>query len=64
MFLFVAFFLFSGLRLVCSLCLWPLVAIFITVEFQWLEHLWNHENMFETGVVRARVLIIAVDQGA
>ena len=25
----------------------------ITVELQWLEHLWNHENMFETGVVRA-----------
>ena len=24
-----------------------------TVEFQWLEHLWNHENMFEAGVVRA-----------
>ena len=24
-----------------------------TVEFQWLEHLWNHEKMFETGVVRA-----------
>ena len=24
-----------------------------TVEFQWLEHLWNYENMFETGVVRA-----------
>ena len=23
-----------------------------TVEFQWLEHLWNHENMFETDVVR------------
>ena len=22
-----------------------------TVEFQWLEHLWNYENMFETGVV-------------
>ena len=20
-----------------------------TVELQWLEHLWNHENMFETG---------------
>ena len=19
-----------------------------TVELQWLEHLWNHENMFET----------------
>ena len=25
-----------------------------TVEIQWLEHLWNHENMFETGVVRAK----------
>ena len=24
-----------------------------TVELQRLEHLWNHENMFETGVVRA-----------
>ena len=24
-----------------------------TVELQWFEHLWNHENMFETGVVRA-----------
>ena len=24
-----------------------------TVEFQWLEHIWNHENTFETGVVRA-----------
>ena len=24
-----------------------------TVEHQWLVHLWNHENMFETGVVRA-----------
>ena len=23
-----------------------------TAELQWLEHLWNHENMFETGVVR------------
>ena len=23
-----------------------------TVELQWLNHLWNHENMFETGVVR------------
>ena len=21
----------------------------ITVELQWLEHLWNHENTFETG---------------
>ena len=25
----------------------------ITVELQWLEHLWDHENMFESGVVRA-----------
>ena len=25
----------------------------ITVELQWLEHLLNHENMFEAGVVRA-----------
>ena len=24
-----------------------------TVELQWLEHLCNHENMFETGEVRA-----------
>ena len=23
------------------------------VEPQWLEHLWGHENMFGTGVVRA-----------
>ena len=30
-----------------------LSVIVITEEFQWLEHLWNHENMFETGVVRA-----------
>ena len=27
--------------------------ISITVELQWLEHLWDHKNMFETGVVRA-----------
>ena len=23
-----------------------------TVELQWLEHLWDHENLFEAGVVR------------
>ena len=23
-----------------------------TVEPQWLEYLWNHESMLETGVVR------------
>ena len=26
----------------------------LEIEHQWLEHLWNHENMLETGVVRAR----------
>ena len=31
-----------------------LICIYIyIVELQWLEHLWNHENMFETGEVRA-----------
>ena len=29
------------------------VPMSITAELQWLEHLRNHENMFETGVVRA-----------
>ena len=24
-----------------------------TVEVQWFEHLWDYENMFETGVARA-----------
>ena len=24
-----------------------------TVELQWLKRLWDHENLFETGVVRA-----------
>ena len=24
-----------------------------TAELQWLEHLWNPENMFETGAVQA-----------
>ena len=24
-----------------------------TVKLQWLEHIWGHENMFETGRVRA-----------
>ena len=23
-----------------------------TVELQWLEHLWDYENLFETAVVR------------
>ena len=29
----------------------------LTAELQWLEHLRNHENMFETGVVRANELM-------
>ena len=34
-----------------------------TVEQQWLEQLWNHKNIFETGVVRANeYFIIALDQ--
>ena len=24
-----------------------------TLELQWPEHLWNHETVFETGVVQA-----------
>ena len=24
-----------------------------TVKLQWLEYLWDYENLFETGVVRA-----------
>ena len=27
--------------------------IFTTAELQWLEHLWSHENVFETRVVQA-----------
>ena len=29
------------------------MAQIITVELHWLEHLWDYENVFETGVVRA-----------
>ena len=31
----------------------PRDIIILTVELQWLEHLRDHENQFETGVVRA-----------
>ena len=24
-----------------------------TVKLHWLKHLWDHENQFETGIVRA-----------
>ena len=27
--------------------------IIYTVEFQWLEHIWNNENIFQSGAVRA-----------
>ena len=29
------------------------MVVIITVELQLLEHLWDYENLFETGVVRA-----------
>ena len=29
------------------------IKISSTAELQWLEHLWDYENMFETGVVLA-----------
>ena len=35
----------------------------ITVELQWLEHLGNHENMFETGVVRANECYQSIRSG-
>ena len=37
----------SGIAMHCVV-----YTVFITVELQWLEHVWNQENMFETGVVR------------
>ena len=30
-----------------------LTAVLSTVKPQWLEHLWDHRNLFETWVVRA-----------
>ena len=44
--------------------MYGLLTVANTVELQWLEHLWNYENIFETGVVRAKVLIIALGQEA
>ena len=38
---------------------------FTTVELQWLEHLWDNGNLFETWVVRATEgVIIAPGQEA
>ena len=34
--------------------------VFDTVELQWLEHLWNHEKVFEIGVVQ----LISVNRNA
>ena len=31
----------------------PFIGLLLKVKLQWLEHLWNHEKMFETGVIRA-----------
>ena len=36
--------------LILNVCFLP---ICYTVELQWLEQLWNHGNMFETGKVQA-----------
>ena len=29
-----------------------------TVELQWLKHLWNHENTFQTGVLQANECLL------
>ena len=43
---------FSGLAVGCD-CI-SFDHCLSTVELQWLEHVWDHENMFETWVVRAK----------
>ena len=35
-----------------------------TVELRWLEHLWNHENIFETGVVQANECYLFAKSGS
>ena len=44
-------------KLNCSLGTDELICIInanlYIIELEWLEHVWNHENMFETGVVQA-----------
>ena len=42
----------NGIRKVLSNLIFMFSALH-TIELQWLEHLKNHENMFQTGVVRA-----------
>ena len=36
----------------------------ITVELQWLKHLWNHENMFETGIVQVMSVARSAKSGS
>ena len=38
----------------CLVCMCVCEKNIHTVELQWLEHLLNHENMFETGAVSAK----------
>ena len=47
-----------NLRAIVVAAFMPLLKVntlnaFRMVELQWLEHLWDYENMSETGVVRA-----------
>ena len=44
-------FIFSCYSFTKVLEFWITIEILSTVELQWLEHLWNHENMFGTGLV-------------
>ena len=37
---------------ICSVSL-KIAILLATGELRWLEHLWNHEKMLETAVVRA-----------
>ena len=39
-------------RLINLICLLTEKSMQNTVELQWLEHIWNNENMFETGIAR------------
>ena len=48
----------SSVCLTCHECVGPVTREYVvcseyTVKLQWLKHLSDHENMFETGVVQA-----------
>ena len=43
-------------------CFAPLNNLNSLVEFNWLEHLWNHANMFEIGVVRKRSTVVKLER--